>query len=128
MDANPRRADDSGPAGEKGPPEGAHPEARDPADLEATLAAYERYKRRFVESGGTADRFDGLKLLQAARLQANRIWGVLTRVRGEDATPAPEQEVRNSLDGLAVEAEAARAKGRLRSFVRRLWPFGLPWA
>ena len=105
-------------------PEGAD---TDVADSTATMDAYAEHKRRFVEAGGTGPRFVGLRLLEAARLQANRIWGALARSKGEDAGAAPEREVRNSLDGLAVEAGVARSKGRLRAFTRRIWPFGLPW-
>ncbi|WP_337175579.1 hypothetical protein [Paludisphaera sp.] len=129
MDANSSRADDPSPEAEStlsGDP-GERDFATSGDEWGETLAAYERHKRHFVEAGGTAQRFDDLKLLQAARLQANRIWGVLARIRGEDPTPASEREVRNSLGGFAIEAEAARARGRLRAFARRLWPFGLPW-
>lgn len=104
-----------------------HLEACDEADLRTTRSAYAEHRRRFVGAGGVGPRFDGLKLLQAARLQANRFRGVLARVHGEAASNASEQEVRNSLDGLAVEAESARSKGRLGAFSRILWPFGMPW-
>lgn len=106
---------------------GVHVEECDEADLRITRSAYAEHRRRFVAAGGGGPRYDGLKLLQAARLQANRVWGVLARVRGEAASAAPEQEVRDSLDGLAAEAETARSKGRLGSFVRVLWPFGTPF-
>jgi len=154
MCANPRRDEDHGPDGRErdardeerwGDESGAQDaavvgagEVRRPADMDhgrrcddadrrATDAAYAEHKRKFVAAGGVGARFDGLKILEAARLQANRIWGVMARVRGEAATPAPEREVRSSLDGLAIEAQAARSKGRLRAFARRLWPFGLPY-
>ena len=106
---------------------GAQDAAPGEADQVATLAAYAEYRRRFVEAGGSAPRFDALHLLEAARLQANRIWTVLARASGEADSPAPEQEVRKSLDGFAVEADVARSKGRMRAFARRLWPFGTPW-
>ncbi len=96
-------------------------------DRRVTAAAYTAYKRQFVEAGGSGPRFDDLKLLQAARLQANRIWLTLTRARGEADAPAPECEVRKSLEGFAIEADVARSKGRLRAFARRIWPFGMPW-
>lgn len=104
-----------------------HLEACDDADLRTTRSAYAEHRRRFIAAGGGGPRFDALKLLQAARLQANRFRGVLARIHGEAAPQASEQEIRNSLDGLAVEAEAAQSKGRLRAFSRMLWPFGLPW-
>lgn len=97
------------------------------ADEQATDAAYDVHRRKFVAAGGRGSRFDGLSLMAAARLGATRILNGLQRDHAAaHEHEATEHEVRGVLSDLAKGANQAMIAGRLRTFQRRIWPSGPP--
>lgn len=98
--------------------------AREADDRRETDAEYDEHRRKFIDAGGRASKFDALNLMAAARLTAARLLNGLRLGRGVRERKATEREIRGVLSDLARGANEARADGRLRLFRRRLWPFG----